>query len=37
MKTPVLEFLLLFCEICKSLKNIYFEEHLQTTASGNIK
>ena len=27
---------MLFCEICKILKNTYFEEHLGTTASESM-
>ena len=26
----------LACEVCKTFKSAYFEEHLQTTASGGV-
>ena len=26
----------LSCDVCESFKNTYFEEHLQTTASGGV-
>ena len=26
----------LSCEVCKTFKNTYFEEYLQTTASGGV-
>ena len=26
----------LSCEVCETFKNTYFEEHLQTTASGGV-
>ena len=25
------------CEVCEAFKNTYFEEHLQTTASGGVQ
>ena len=27
---------LLSCEVCETFKKTYFEEHLQTTASGDV-
>ena len=27
---------MLFCEVCETSKNTYFEEHLQATASGGV-
>ena len=27
---------MLSCEVCKTFKNTYFEEYLQTTASGGV-
>ena len=32
-KTPTQ---VLSCEVCKTFKNTYFEEHLQMTASGGV-
>ena len=27
---------MLSCEVCETFKNTYFEEHLQTTATGGV-